>query len=82
VGIDNLKKIEAWDNRYRIVRDAKMFAGVDRQKIQNADVVKLMDLNDQYNGSGIAILSSSRNGLSMVYLVPTKETNNHAQACP
>jgi len=26
------------------------------------------------------IISSSRNGLSMVYLVLTKETNDHAQA--
>ena len=28
------------------------------------------------------ILSSSRNGLSMVYLVPAKETNHQAQAYP
>jgi hypothetical protein len=27
------------------------------------------------------IISSSRNGLNMVNLVPTKETNVHVQAC-
>lgn len=55
-GIDDAREIEKWDGRFKIVREEKMFAGIDRERIQNADIVKLMDLNDQYNGSGIVVL--------------------------
>jgi O-methyltransferase involved in polyketide biosynthesis len=56
-GIDDAREMEKWDGRFKIVREEKMFAGVDRERILNADIIKVMDLNDQYNGSGIVVLS-------------------------
>jgi O-methyltransferase involved in polyketide biosynthesis len=55
-GIDNVKEIENWDSRFKIVREVRMFERIAREKIGKAEIIKLMDLNDQYNGSGIAIL--------------------------
>jgi O-methyltransferase involved in polyketide biosynthesis len=55
-GLDDAQEIEKWDSRFRIMRDEAMFAGISRSSIQAADVVNMMDMNDQYNGSGIVIL--------------------------
>jgi O-methyltransferase involved in polyketide biosynthesis len=55
-GIDDTKEMEKWDRRFKIAAEVKMFAGVDRQSIGNEEVAKIMDLNDQYNGSGLVIL--------------------------
>jgi hypothetical protein len=51
-----VREIEEWDSRFKVAAEVKMFAGVDRQGIGNEEVVKIMDLNDQYNGSGLVIL--------------------------
>ena len=41
---------------------------------------KLSELRMDGRPNSYRILSRSRKGLSMVYLVPAKETNHHAQA--
>jgi hypothetical protein len=48
--------MEQWDSRFKIMREDRMFAGISREKIQDADVVRIMDLNDQYNGSSVVVL--------------------------
>jgi O-methyltransferase involved in polyketide biosynthesis len=55
-GIDNVREIEMWDSRFRVVKEERMFEGIDRKTIQSKDIVKIMDMNDQYNGSGIVVL--------------------------
>ena len=55
-GIDDAREIEFWDNRFRIIREESLFAGIKRESIANPEVVNMMNLNDQYNGSGIIIL--------------------------
>jgi O-methyltransferase involved in polyketide biosynthesis len=55
-GLDDAQEIEKWDSRYRIIREETTFAGISRASIQATDVVNMMDMNDQNNGSGIVIL--------------------------
>ena len=55
-GIDNVFEIETWGKGYKIVKDKPWFENIDRSKIENKEIVKTMDLNDQYNGSSIVLL--------------------------